>query len=421
MTEAAAVLLWGGRGSGKSGFLGALWHAGGAHDDAIGRWCISPGDIHDGVTKNYLIDAYTMLREGHRRATMPAPDYPSLRMTARKWVGGSPRAALELSFKDPAGEYADDPVRAREQGGPLLDELRSASGVVWLFDCLAENRPQLDQIVRQLGSLRQRTGGRAIDTPVAFCLSRIDLLSEDVRGWLQRDPDAALRETLGEDVMAQLECAFPNRKCFAISSRGYTAGAVQPDGLNDVLNWIQANQRRERISRFARRWGRHAAVAVLLVFVVWAAARAVRDSSDADTDERALGELELAGRLYAEGDHDSALAVLRNTELPADHARAVELDTLLAFVAHHIGSASRLSGGDADSLLDIVLTRTERAARQLRDPAAAARVRFVHAEACMLKSCGVRRVRDALEFVIANSPDRQLVSNARNQLNTLKK
>ena len=421
MSPTAAVLLWGGRGSGKSGFLGALWHAGGAHDDAVGRWCISPGDIHDAVTKNYLIDAYTMLREGQRRATMPAPEYPSLRMTARKWVGGSPRAALELSFKDPAGEYADDPLRAREQGGPLLEELRTASGVIWLFDCLAESRPQLDQIIRQLGSLRQRTGGSAIDTPVAFCVSRIDLLSEEVRDWLKRDPEAGLRETLGEDIMAQLECAFPNRKHFAISSRGYTTGVVQPDGLNDVLNWIHANQRRERLGRFASRWGRHAAVAVLLVFAAWAAARAVYDSSDAEVDERALAQLELAGRLYADGNHDSALVVLRDTELPANHARAIELDTLLGFVAHHIGSARTLTGEDADSLLELAVSRTERAARRLRDPAAAARVRYVHAEACMLQKCETRRIRDDLEFVIANSPDRQLIAEARKKLNELRK
>jgi hypothetical protein len=121
MSAPASVLLWGGRGAGKSGFVGALWHAGGAHDDAGGRWCISPGDLHDEYTKDYLIDAYAMLRDRRRRATMPAPEYPHLRMTARRWIGGSPRAALELAFRDPAGEYAEDPLRARQQGGALLD------------------------------------------------------------------------------------------------------------------------------------------------------------------------------------------------------------------------------------------------------------------------------------------------------------
>src|SRR5690606_23275085 len=114
-SAATSVLLWGGKGSGKSGFVGALWQAGGVAQDSTGRWCISPGDIHDSVTKNYLIDAYTMLREGHRRATMPSSEYPDLRMTARRWVAGSPRASLDLAFTDPAGEYADDPLRARQQ------------------------------------------------------------------------------------------------------------------------------------------------------------------------------------------------------------------------------------------------------------------------------------------------------------------
>jgi hypothetical protein len=113
--------------------------------------------------------------------------------------------------------------------------------------------------------------------------------------------------------------------------------------------------------------------------------------------------------------------VLRSTALPARHPRALELDTLLAFVAHHIGSARILSGKDADSLVGLALDRAERAAGQLRDPAAVARVRYVHAEACMLQGCSARRIRDDLEFVIANSQDRRLVSEARKHLNALKK
>src|SRR3990172_9379623 len=102
---ATSVLLWGGKGSGKSGFMGALWQAGGVAPDGA-RWCISPGDIHDTLTKDYLIDAYTTLREGQRHATMPSSEYPDLRMTARRWVAGSPRAELDLTFTEPAGEYA---------------------------------------------------------------------------------------------------------------------------------------------------------------------------------------------------------------------------------------------------------------------------------------------------------------------------
>jgi hypothetical protein len=423
MSAPASVLLWGGRGAGKSGFVGALWHAGGAHDDAGGRWCISPGDLHDEYTKDYLIDAYAMLRDRRRRATMPAPEYPHLRMTARRWIGGSPRAALELAFRDPAGEYAEDPLRARQQGGALLDDIVGAAGVVWLFDCMAESRPRLDQVIRQIGSLRERTGGRAVTTPVAFCISRIDLLGEDARTWIQRQPEAAVRETLGPDVMAQLESVFPKRRYFAISSLGSTPGTVEPIGLNDVLDWIHANRRRDRVVLFGRRWARHLAIAAGVVFALWLGARSVDQYLYGESaqerqrqEQQALGDLELAGRLHAEGDSDSALAVLRNTELSSRHERAVELDTLLAFIAHQVGAERALAGTNADSLLDTAIDRAARAAERIRDPEALARVRFVRAEACMLRQCDAQTIRDDLEYVQENSRSPRLVEQARDRL-----
>jgi hypothetical protein len=253
-------------------------------------------------------------------------------------------------------------------------------------------------------------------------------VGDDVRDWLERNPEAALRETLGEDVLAQLEAAFPNRRYFAISSKGFAAGTVEPVGLNDVLSWIYANQRRERAVAVGRRWLRPGAVAAVLLLLVWAVARAAHNyRTGPEALERqaavqqALGQLELGGRLYAQGDHDSALAVLRETELPRDHERAVELDTLLAYVAHHVGSARILSGGSADSLLDIVLTRAARAARALRDNAeAAARVRHVQAEACMLRACDRSEIRNALEFVAANAGDPRLIGQARERLRELR-
>ncbi|CAN5709239.1 hypothetical protein BH23GEM9_BH23GEM9_17490 [soil metagenome] len=424
----ASVLLWGGRGSGKSGFIGALWHAGGSHDDGRGRWCISPGDLHDALTKNYLIEVHAMLRDGHIRATMPAAEYPYLRLTARRWVSGSPRAALDLAFKDPAGEYADDAMRARQQGSGLLDELLSTAGVVWLFDCVTEKAPQLDQIIRQLGSLRERTGGRPVRTPVAFCLSRIDLLGEEARRWVIREPEKALREHLGHDVMRQLEGTFTNRRYFAVSSKGYSPGTVEPVGLNDVLDWIHGNQRRARLASYGRQWGRRAVVAAVLLIMVFTAVRAVDGFlygggvlERQQRMQQALGQLELAERLNAEGHGDSAWAVLKGAELPERHERAVELDTVLAFLAHQVGMARMINGEDVDSMFDVVVDRGERALRTLQDTEAVARVRYVIAETCILKKCELRRIRGNLEYVVEHSRDEQLVRSARERIASLKR
>jgi hypothetical protein len=433
MTEQTmtSVLLWGGKGSGKSGLLGALWQAGGTSADGSGRWCISPGDIHDAVTKNYLIDAYTMLREGQRRATMPASEYPELRMTARRWVAGSPRAALDLTFTDPAGEYADDPVRARQQGTELLDRMMTGGGVIWLFDAMADSRPHLDQVVRQIGTLRERMGGGVVQTPVAFCLSRIDLINdEQARVHVRRDPRNALGAVLGEDIMAQLEGAFPRHRCFAISSRGFTPGKVDPVGLNEVLDWVHGNQRSARLAASARRWSRPAAAAAAVLVAGWLGVHFVTDyffgegaTERRRVEQQELGRLELGGRLYADGQADSAVAVLQAVALPGRHARAVERDTLLALAAHQAGATRMLSSGGemADSLLRVAAEHSRRAARGLRSEAAVARFRFLRAEACMLTRCDEGEIDEDLEYVVKKTSDPQLRRLAQERLNSTRR
>jgi hypothetical protein len=190
---------------------------------------------------------------------------------------------------------------------------------------------------------------------------------------------------------------------------------------------MYANQRRERALAAGKRWARPAGIAALLLVGAWAAARAVQEyrNGPAAVERReqlqlALGQLELGGRLFAQGRHDSALVVLRDTRIPRDHERAVELDTLLAYVAHQVGSARILSGSTADTLLDIAMLRAERAARELKDAAAAARMRYVHAEACMLKHCDRDDIREDLEFVAANARDPQLLGQARERLRELR-
>jgi len=420
------VLLWGGKGSGKSGLLGALWQAGGSEDTSAGRWSIAPGDIDDALTKNYLIDAYTMLREGQRQATMPAAEYPALRLTARRWVAGNPRASLELVFTDPAGEYADDPLRARQQGAPLLDRMMNAGGVIWLFDAMADSRPHLDQVVRQIGTLRQRTGGSAVRTPVAFCLSRIDLIAdEQARAHVRRDAEGALHAVLGNDIMAQLKGAFPRYRCFAISSRGFAPGQVDPVGLNDVLDWVHANQRTARLAAFGRRWYRAAVLAVAVLVAGWLGVRYARDYFYGEgaverrrVEQQELGKLELGGRLYAEGQQDSALKVLLGVSLPARHRRTVELDTLLSLAAHQLGATRMLSGGGeaADSLLRLAVEHSRRAGRELDDRVAAARFRFIHAEACLLTRCDESDIRADLQYVEEHTSDPQLRQLARDRL-----
>jgi hypothetical protein len=77
-----------------------------------------------------------------------------------------------------------------------------------------------------------------------------------------------------------------------------------------------------------------------------------------------------------------------------------------------------LSGGgeSTDSLLWLAAEHSLRAARALRDEAAAARFRFLHAEACLLTRCGGRIIREDLEFVLENASDPQLREVAQERL-----
>ncbi len=418
----SAVLLWGGSGSGKSGFLGALWHAGGS-EEGSGRWRISPTDVDDSQSMEYLREAHAVLRSGERRATMPSDDYPFYRLTARRWVGGNPRAALKLAFKDPAGEYADNPERAREQGTELIDDLLRAAGVIWLFDCVPSERPQLSDIVRHIGTLRQRTGGGTVGTPVAFCLSKIDLLEETAAQHARKNPRAALANILSEDILKQLEGTFGQYDFFAISSKGTTPGRIEPIELNGVLDWIHTNARRRQVRTRARQLRRpfsRVALTVALAALAWLAIDQSRNGPAAAERraelQHAEGRIELAASLYAEGRVDSAFTVVAGVELPRNHPRLIELDTLVTFIAYQAGAARVLAGGTADSLFDAGIAAAKRASATLREAQALARVRFAHAEMCTLYRCAGREVRESLEYVVANAADARLVERARELL-----
>jgi hypothetical protein len=86
--------------------------------------------------------------------------------------------------------------------------------------------------------------------------------------------------------------------------------------------------------------------------------------------------------------------------------------------AHQLGATRMMStgGAAADSLLQLAVEYSRRAARALTDRPAAARFRFVHAEACMLTRCRDGEIRDDLEFVVEHTSDPQLRRVAQERL-----
>jgi hypothetical protein len=417
-----SLLLWGSKSAGKTGVLGALYDL--AQSTAPeGVWSLSPGDA-DPATTEYLIQARNALLERMSRPTHPRPDYPELALTVRKRVAGNTVATLPLTFVDPAGELADEAARLLMTGAALIDRMISASGVIWLFDASVEH-VDLETILRELSILTGRMEGR-VQTPIALCLSKIDLLGPERMQQALADPRAALEARLGEDAFDLFRRVFANRQHFAISSAGTQPGRIQPIGLNAVFDWLYASDRQRVRSALARllraRVAKFAGFAVLLLAGILGlrAGMGRLAAASAERDEQRLIRLEQAGRLYNTGQRDTVIALLRADQLATDHARAIEWDTLLAFAARDAGLQARLAGQSANTLLQLAL---ERSARVLANPQlseeASPRVRLARAQACVALQCDQSTLRADLEYVIDHAKDADLRRRARALLNGL--
>lgn len=419
----AAVVLWGAKSSGKSGFLGALWHVDQELTEAPSTWAISPGDVADAYSSDYLRIARADLEAGRRNATAPSASYQPVRVTARRWQNGTPGAQLPLAFRDTAGEFADDAVRARDNSGALLDDMLDAAGIIWLFDGASGVPPKIAEITRHVGSVRQKNGGRPVTTPVAFCVSKIDQLPPAERAHAIANPRDAVVRAASPAVMELLETTFLNRKYFAISARGDQPGVIQPIGQNAVLDWIHGEYRRRETGAFVAKHRKAMVITAVATLVIAAAAVATYRYYNGEgavqrriAEEQALGRLELAGQAYRSGQLDSVVALLGPPELPRRHPRAADWDTLLAFAAYDVGFQRKLTGEGGDSLIGVALDRAGRALRTVKETQAAARIRYKHAEACISSACGMSTVRKDLNFVIENASDDELVKRARNRL-----
>jgi hypothetical protein len=419
------VMLWGSVASGKSGVLGALYDLGLAEMTESSAWSLSPGDAPPSVTE-HLVSLRTGLLEGASNPTAIQAQYPTLDLLVRKRKAGRTTAKLPLSFVDPAGEFADNVQRLRDSGSDLLQRMLTARGIIWLFDATKPGADH-DAIFGQLTTLTGLTDGDLLETPIALCLSKIDLLPPDRFRAARASPEHALREHIGLDNYHLFSCVFPNRREFAISSRGNTPDAIKPIGLNDVFDWIYDTEKRRAISEgMNRNRGRAIKVAIsiaLLFGAVWGVANAYGDMRDraAQRELEMLGRLERAGAEYKAGNHDAVVTLLEGSGLSSRHARAIEWDTLYAFAASDLALRMRAAGTEADSLLSQALQHAERALADtgLTDAEANARLRFARAQVCGALQCGRARMVADLNWVAENTGDRGLRRQAREALREL--
>ena len=417
------VLLWGSTRAGKSGVLGALYDLGLASNGE--GWSLSPGDAEPAVTEQ-LVNLRNALLERAPRPTAPQSHYAPLDITIRKRKNGRTIGRLPLSFVDPAGEFADNVQRLRDSGAELLQRMLDARGVIWLFDASNPNADH-DAIFGQLTTLTGMTGGDLVKTPVALCLSKIDLLGEDAMQAALKNPADALCKHIGGEIFHLFSRVFESRQCFAISSCGRIPGAIQPIGLNAVFDWIHERDRlHDRIAALKQQ--RRAFVRALLGVAVlalsgWGAVEATDRVIDnrRERELETLGRLERAGAEYKSGNNESAVILLSGRRLGSDHPRALEWDTLYAFAALELGLRLRNISTDGDSLLTEVISHASRALEHpaLTDVDAISRLRFARARACMALECARGRQRFDLEYVAENTTNSALRRRARQALQEL--
>jgi hypothetical protein len=260
-TPEHGVTLWGAPGAGKSGLLGALYAA--SLTPSVDGWSAHPKDAEDAFTQERLKEAYLGLRgRTNTKTGMPAAgEYPPLRVVLRRRRGGRPAAALRVALVDPAGEFSTQlELGTTREGRALFSRIAHGAGVLWLVE--PSRRPgDVDArmlTLQHLVALLEASGGRQLGIPVALCLSKIDCLSEDARAAARTDAAAALRESLGETTFTWFEAVCPALRCFALSSAGSVDGRVQPEGLDEVFDWLAdvSTPRvtwRERVARVVQR------------------------------------------------------------------------------------------------------------------------------------------------------------------------
>jgi hypothetical protein len=282
--------LWGAPNAGKSGFIGGLYGLSRAADGE--RWTAHPKDCDDPHTQEIVLRAYEELR--HRKNTKTGVrdvPYRPLKLTLRKMRGAREVGALRVALVDPAGEFSTDPTyRASSAGRALYREVATSHGVLWLFEATPDGAPAtLDRllILEQLIALLEAGGATQLTVPVALCLSKIDCLSEERRQAVLADPTRALLDHLGATSLTWFEAVCPTLRCFAVSSAGTVADKVRPLGVNEVLDWLEAERARlvrdakvaatvagvrAKVSDLVRRWSGPALRATVVLALATGAA-----------------------------------------------------------------------------------------------------------------------------------------------------
>ena len=444
------IALWGERGSGKSGVIGALRSE--AAKTVGERWSLDADGAAPAAVE-YADSASLALRlRDVKQTAVERPDVP-VTLTAKRFVGSRQQETMHVAVLDPRGKIADSAFASDARD--VLHALATADGIIWLV----ESRNAVDEawrsrLLAQIVATLDSAGKEQLDIPVAIVLSKIDRLSTVEMRRALNAPEEALRAQLGNAAFGWLLAACPRLRCFALSAAGTVRNAARPVGLSAPLDWFGAEWRREErdIESARARERRSARVAVVrrrvptaalavaaaavVVFAGGAAARrlghrppiwnssagnvATTSSPPAPSHVRQpdsigrVGEAaaasspaapSLAGAVasFAAGDTRAALVQLGAFDLAATDTTWFAADSVLAEVAL-AGAETALRASPPDSvLLRLVVSTTSAAiARSHPGTYVLAPLSLARAEACIggRLDCPAERLREDLVWAL---------------------
>jgi GTPase SAR1 family protein len=220
------VALVGSPGSGKTSLLSAIVGHPRMSDGWKGvEWKVS---IDDSMTREFLVDNWTQLKEGQSIPKTTHEDAASrnLRLRLQREMRGSVTHVLELHGVDTPGEIIADATGRRELVELIGRKVREASVVVWAIDGTNLLPNGASELGPQFLAFLDREfpgpqGAELNRKSLAVCVTKCDVVADPKIDNVNDEADAeSIVRTILKEFYSDVCARFGQSKCFAVSVLG---------------------------------------------------------------------------------------------------------------------------------------------------------------------------------------------------------
>lgn len=260
------ITLWGGRKSGKTVFLIALYHEI-LHSNK--GWRIQPCD--ENSTK-FIEDAYRELVLEHGFPEPSGIQTPDQRLfkfdiqMPRSW--GMKKQDVQFDFLDPGGEIYENPELDAAYENIVFNTIKESAGLIFLLDSTQrEQHGYFSLFIKNFNKLKTTfhtgRGFQQVPIPVAICITKMDMDNNFVNDPERFDIDTYARKLVGETCFRMLTTNLKFYKFFGVSGVGWDkkngkrnyfltedgimspVGEPQPVHVIEPVEWLLKNSERK--------------------------------------------------------------------------------------------------------------------------------------------------------------------------------